>query len=205
VWVAVARNLNKSRIALSRVMIVVLLLIVFFTDSLIPLESGAHEFFDIIGTILVSVCALGRLYTTAYLGGFKNDTLITYGPFSAVRNPLYFFSLVGFIGVALMTNHIFVMLAIPVGFILLYTFLIRREERFLLGKFGEEYRAYMASTPRLIPSFRNYHFPAVIQMNPKFLDKGFKDAIWWFAAFPLVELAEFIQEQGFIQPGILLP
>ncbi|HEY8189261.1 MAG TPA: isoprenylcysteine carboxylmethyltransferase family protein [Micavibrio sp.] len=200
-----AKNLNKSRIAMSRIMMAALLLIVFFTDSLIPLESGAHEFFDILGTILVSVCALGRLYTTAYLGGFKNDTLITYGPFSAVRNPLYFFSLIGFIGVAMMTNHIFVMLAIPIGFILLYTFLIRREERFLLGRFGEEYRAYMAATPRLIPSFRNYHFPDAIQMNPKYLDKGFKDAIWWFAAFPLVELAEFIQKQGLIHPPILLP
>lgn len=186
-------------------MVVILLLAVFLTDSLIPLESGWHEFFDVLGTILVSTCALGRLYTTAYLGGFKNDTLITHGPFSAVRNPLYFFSLLGFIGVALMTGHIVIMVGIPIGFVVLYVLLIRREEAFLLGKFGEDYKAYMRSTPRLIPSFRNYHTPESIQMNPKFLDRGFKDAIWWLAAFPLVELAEFIQKHDFIHALFLLP
>lgn len=200
-----AKQLNKSRIAISKLMIIGLLFVVFFTDSLIPIESGQHEVFDIIGTLLVAVCALGRLYTSAYLGGFKNDTLITHGPFSVVRNPLYFFSLVGFAGVALMTSHLVVMIGIPVGFIILYTFLIRREEVFLLQTFGEPYKAYMASVPRLIPAISKYRVPETIQTHTRFLDKAFKDAIWWFAAYPLVELAEFIQSQGYIKPLVLIP
>lgn len=200
-----ARHLNKSRIALSKAMVVVLLLCVFFTDSLIPLESGAHEFFDLTGTILVAICALGRLYTSAYLGGFKNDTLITHGPFSVVRNPLYFFSLVGFTGIAFMTNHIVVMVAIPLGFILLYTQLIRREEAHLASIFGQPYEDYRNKVNRLIPDIRQYDVPETIQMHTKFLDKAFKDAIWWFAAFPLVECAEYVQQQGSIHGIFMLP
>lgn len=200
-----AKQLNKSRIAISKLMIVGLLFVVFFTDSLIPIQSEQHELFDIVGTLLVAICALGRLYTSAYLGGFKNDTLITHGPFSVVRNPLYFFSLVGFAGVALMTSHLVVMIGIPVGFIVLYMFLIRREESFLLQTFGAPYKAYMQSVPRLIPAMSKYRVPETIQMHTRFLDKAFKDAIWWFAAYPLVELAEFIQAQGYIKPLILIP
>ncbi|MBU0800435.1 MAG: isoprenylcysteine carboxylmethyltransferase family protein [Alphaproteobacteria bacterium] len=200
-----AKKLNKSRIALSRVMILMLLVVVFLTDSLIPMESGAHEVLDICGIVLISICALGRLYTTVFLGGFKNDMLVDYGPYSMVRNPLYFFSLLGFTGVALMSGHLVVMVGIPLGFIVLYNFLIRREEVFLRSHFGEPYEAYMRRVPRLFPAPNKYHVPDTVLCHPKFINKGFKDAVWWFAAFPLVELAEFVQEQGYIKPLIFLP
>ncbi len=200
-----ARQLNKSRMAVSRLIVVGVVLLVLFTYALIPVESAWHEFFDVLGIMLVSLCALGRLYTSAYLGGFKNDVLVTHGPFSVVRNPLYFFSLLGFTGVAFMTNHVFLMVAVPLGFILLYTALIKREENFLKDKFGAAYDDYMNRVPRLCPRLRGFHVPDQVILNTRFLDKAFKDALWWFAAFPLVEFVEFIQDAGWLRAFFLLP
>lgn len=190
---------------ISKIMIIFLLVAVFFTDALFPFESGIHEALDIVGILMVFLCALGRVYTTAYLGGFKNDVLINYGPFSVVRNPLYFFSLIGFTGVAVMTTHLLVIVVMPVAFLCLYIALIKREEAFLLEKFGDDYRDYMKSVPRLVPRMKHYQAPDTIQMSPKHLNKAFTDAIWWIMAFPLVEVAEFIQGNGWIKPLVVIP
>jgi protein-S-isoprenylcysteine O-methyltransferase Ste14 len=200
-----AKNLNKSRIRDSKIIVVLALLIVFLTKALIPSTSEMHEVIEYLGYFLVAICALGRVYSTAFLGGHKNQTLITYGAFSVVRNPLYFFSLLGMTGVALISGYITIMVVLPVFFIALYHFLITREEVFLVEEFGEEYKAYMGAVPRLLPRLSLYKAPELVEVNPKFLAKSFKDAIWWFAAFPLLEFAEYLQHSEVIRPFVTLP
>ncbi|MCD8497838.1 MAG: isoprenylcysteine carboxylmethyltransferase family protein [Alphaproteobacteria bacterium] len=178
---------------------------VFLTGALIQTESPLHETLDMMGIVFVAICALGRLYTTAYLGGSKNETLITEGPFSVVRNPLYVFSWIGFTGIALMTTHLVFIIAVPVFFAVLYTFLVRREEAFLHEKFGQAYKAYTQSVPRFIPNFANYRNPDDIKVNTSLFMNGALDAIWWFAAFPLVEFAEYVQEQGWLPALFVMP
>lgn len=200
-----ARKLNKSRIRDSKVLIVLALGAAFLTKALIGYETVLHEVIEFTGYFLIAICAMGRLYSTAFLGGFKNDKLITHGAFSIVRNPLYFFSLIGMTGIAFISAHIVVMIVLPVAFVVMYHFLIRREEAFLLEAFGKEYEAYMRSTPRLIPNFRLYNAPEKVEVVPKFLNKAFFDAIWWFAAFPLYEAAEILHEKGILEPLFMLP
>ncbi len=200
-----AKSLNKSRMQQSKIFVIAAFIIVFFTKTLIPYETELHETLEFIGYLLIAVCAMGRLYSTAFLGGHKNDTLITYGAFSVVRNPLYFFSLIGMTGIALISTHILIIILMPIFFIVLYHFLIKREEEFLLQKFGTPYADYMKSTPRLIPNLKLYSAPERIETVPKYLNKAFKDAIWWFAAFPIFEFAEYLQESGIVKPLFLLP
>ena len=44
------------------------------------------------GVILILVCIVGRTWCTLYIGGNKKRELITAGPYSVVRNPLYVFT-----------------------------------------------------------------------------------------------------------------
>lgn len=200
-----AKNLNKSRMRQSKIVVILAFVLAFFTKALIPYESSIHEFTDFLGYFLISVCALGRLYSTAFLGGHKNESLITYGAFSVVRNPLYFFSLLGMTGVSFISGHILIMVAVPIVFVVMYHFLIQREEAFLMEAFGQVYKDYMVSTPRLVPNLKLYNAPESIEVVPKYLSKAFKDAIWWFAAFPLFEFAEYLQESGLVPSLFVLP
>ena len=157
-----------------------------------------HAAVEYVGYFLVAACVLGRVYCSAFIGGYKNARLITYGPFSVTRNPLYLFSLIGVLGLALTSGHLLVAVVLLGVFALMYRFLILREERFLLAQLGPEYRAYMERTPRLIPKFSLYDCPDEITVRPQFIAKACLDAIWWFVAFPVFELIEYLQEAGII-------
>lgn len=200
-----AKDLNKTRIRDSKIALLVTVLIVLFTRAFFEVDGTPHEILDYSGYFLVAVCALGRLYSTAFLGGFKNETLITYGAFSVVRNPLYFFSLIGITGIAFLSTHIVVIVGLPVFFIALYHALISREEKFLEEQFGDDYRAYKKRVPRLLPNLCKYQAPDSIEVVPQYLNNAFKDAIWWFLPFPVFELVEYLQEVGFIKQFILIP
>jgi steroid 5-alpha reductase family enzyme len=103
-----------------------------------------------------------------------------------MRNPLYFFSFVGVCGVALATAQIVLMVAVPILFLLLMHRLMQREEAFLQEKFGADYQAYCAKTPRFVPRLSLYQAPDTLEMCPKYLLNALKDAVWWFTALPLL-------------------
>ncbi len=193
-----AKALNKNRILSSKIALISTVIIVIFSRQYWPEESAYHEVFEIIGVTLVSICAMGRIYATAFLGGFKNEVLVTHGIYSLLRNPLYFFTLIGIIGISLISNHISVMIGLPLFFGVLYSGLINREQKFLEEKFGDEFLNYKKNVYALIPNFANYHAPSSIEVNPKFITRAFVDAIWWLSALPIIEFAEYLQYEHIV-------
>lgn len=193
-----AVKLNKSRLRDTKFLIFLTVFAGFVAKHAIPHHSFMHGAFDILGYFLIAACALGRVYSTAFIGGVKNTQLIDHGPYSLCRNPLYFFSLLGAAGIGFMSNYIVTFAIIFFGFLIIYHFLIAREEAFLLEKFGTEYANYQKRVPRLLPSFKHYKCPAELPFEPKFLTKAVFDAIWWFLPLPLFELAEYLQDHGML-------
>jgi protein-S-isoprenylcysteine O-methyltransferase Ste14 len=79
--------------------------------------------------------------------------LITTGPYSHIRHPLYLTYLVFNFITTLIAANWFFFLVILFGLVSLYP-RIQAEERMLLEEFGEAYRRYMQRTGRLIPKIR---------------------------------------------------
>ena len=196
-----AKNLNKKRMQYSWLSVMICILVIIFSRPLFPYDMPFHEVMEFVGYFLVALCALGRVYCSAFLGGFKNKKLVTYGPFSVVRNPLYSFSLMGILGLSLVSGHLLLVAFLFTFFMVMYHYLIRREEAFLETEFGAEYQAYKSRVPRLLPRFSLYDCPEEITMKPRFVTNAYFDAIWWFVAFPAFEFIEYLQESGFI-PGL---
>jgi protein-S-isoprenylcysteine O-methyltransferase Ste14 len=86
----------------------------------------------------------------------KNKQLATCGPYALTRNPLYVGSFVMGIGVTVMTGSPVLMAAVAVLFPLVYGGLVRKEEKYLLGVYGEDFLDYCARVPRFIPSLENW-------------------------------------------------
>lgn len=200
-----AKDLNKSRMRDTRILMVLVILSAFFTKGLFTPGSIPHEILRWSGFILITACALGRIYASTFIGGLKNEKLVTIGPYSMCRNPLYFYSLLGAAGIGLMSARLLPFIIITAGFYLIYQQLIAREEGFLREKFGAEFDAFKAKVPALIPNPKLYTCPDELLFQPRYLNNAVWDAVWWFAALPLFELADWLHAQGLLPALITLP
>src|SRR4029453_14157849 len=78
--------------------IVLLLGILMFATTGSTGTNGTHEMIEWFGIFAILLCIFGRTWTSLYIGGRKNRALLTKGPYSVVRNPLYCFSILGAAG-----------------------------------------------------------------------------------------------------------
>lgn len=96
----------------------------------------------------------------------KDKQLATSGPYSHVRNPMYFgrfFVLLGLILMIQGSNPATIVAKVPmlvVGYVLIFTWYVRarvgREEGRLIKIFGDDYAHYCSEVPRFIPRLRPY-------------------------------------------------
>jgi protein-S-isoprenylcysteine O-methyltransferase Ste14 len=68
--------------------------------------------------------------------------LVTVGPYRYSRNPMYVGMTLLYLGTAVWQNTVWPLLALPVVLWVVQVGVVRREERYLEGLFGEDYRAY---------------------------------------------------------------
>jgi len=93
---------------------------------------------------------LGRLWSmTLELRG--EHKLVTYGVYKSLRHPMYSAFWLWAVSQAFLLPNWVAGLAGLVGFGVLFFARVSREERMMVEKFGDEYRAYMARTRRIIP------------------------------------------------------
>ena len=94
--------------------------------------------------------ALGDLWSIS-LQLKREHRLVTDGVYGVVRHPMYSGFWLVAISQALLLPNWFAGLAGLVGFGLLYFIRIGAEERMMIERFGDEYRAYSSRTRRVIP------------------------------------------------------
>lgn len=198
--------LINRRLAASRIVVVLLLAYVVVTGSpLLPRTLLEHEFMhELISLLLVIIGASGRVWASLYLGGRKNATLVQDGPYSLCRNPLYFFSAVGALGIAIQSHRLLVVLVLLLFLLVVYTRTIRAEERRLAAAFGETFERYRASTPRFFPRFGRYRSDPAITVYPHHVLKALIGVAWWMLAWYALGTIERLQLLGTIVPRVYL-
>ena len=199
-----ARDINRTRMRDTRILVSIVLLAGIFTSPVMREWSFACEVIRLTGYVLLIACMVGRIYSTAFIGGIKNKKLVTFGPYSMCRNPLYFYSLLGAAGLGLMSCQLITLTIVFGGFLFVYTKLIKREETFLSEKFGDEFTVFKAATPRLIPDIKKYVCPDKLVFQPKYLTMAVRDSIWWLVPPPLFEMIHSLHNAGIIKPIFFL-
>lgn len=163
------------------------------------------EIFEGLGITFLVLCLIGRGWTSVYIAGRKSHELVTIGPYSVVRNPLYVFSFFGLVGVGLLSEMMTVLFLSIGVFALYYWFFIRREERRLTGIHGKKYIDYMQAVPRWFPKFSNWRDAETLEIRPRVLLRQFRDTSLFFLAFLFFELCEYFREIGYLIPLIYVP
>ena len=149
-----------------------------------------------VGCFLVGLGAVGRIWCAQYIAGYKSERLIDKGPYSLCRNPLYFFSFLGAVGVGCCTESVTLALGVAAAFVLAYPGVILSEEKDLLARFGDDYRRYMAAVPRFVPRLSLFAEPREYVVTPRVFRREVFDAVWFVWLVGLLELLEALGESG---------
>ena len=136
----------------------ILLLVGAGVDYLWPVGLGVPAAFEVVG---IAIVLLGIAVAILVNGDFKRKGtaiepwkptthLVTSGVYAWSRNPIY----IGFClfngGIGISSNSLWIFISFVPAAVLLYFFVIVREEAYLEKKFGDEYLAYKKKVRRWI-------------------------------------------------------
>jgi len=189
----------KHRIGASRVLVALLLVLIAVTGSFWHTHRPVlGDSLVALGLILATVGGIGRLWCNLYIVGYKNASLLTIGPYSMTRNPLYFFSSIGGVGVGLATGTFSFAIAIAGLFALTYPSVILSEEERQRSIHGQAWEDYVAAVPRFFPRFSQLTEPADYMAHPLLFRRHLLDAVWFTWAAALMILISELREVGIV-------
>jgi protein-S-isoprenylcysteine O-methyltransferase Ste14 len=184
---------------ITRLLLVVLFFICLFSNSVLEKNwSWICESLDLIGSFLLGIGVIGRVWCLVYISGHKNDRVVREGPYSMCRNPLYFFSFVAALGIACATEMVVMPLMVVVFFASYYPRTIKEEEIRLLKKHPSEYRDYMRTVPSFFPRWSLLQEMDNYSMNPKIFRKQLAGAVGFIWFFGIVHATESLHELGWV-------
>lgn len=136
-----------------------------------------------------------RFWSTLYIGGRKGDVLVSEGPYSACRNPLYLgtFLLALSAGLFLHSITFCAGAAIMIAGYALIT--VPSEERFLMRVFSDAYGGYARSVPRFLPKVSLFHTPRYIEVDLKALHREASKAVGWLLMPLIAEIISALRIQ----------
>ena len=121
----------------------------------------------VMGVPFIVVGEFLRVWAVGYAGASTRATtlgaardLVTTGPYSYVRNPLYLGNFLLSLGVCLVASVYWLVAVLVVGYFFQYLPIIAVEEAYLLESCGVVYQTYQERVPRFIPQFRSYPDPS---------------------------------------------
>ena len=93
---------------------------------------------------------LGRSFHS-FIVTKEDHVLVETGPYRYIRHPIYLAYLLDYVGGGLLAGN-WVLTVVPiVAYAVLVVLRLGQEERVMISKFGDAYKAYMARTGRLVP------------------------------------------------------
>ena len=165
----------------------------FLSQQYYPEDSAIEFSLEASGMVLLGAAALGRVWSAVFVSGRKSQELITDGPYSMTRNPLYFFSFLGFLGAGLMFQSFIITAALAAVFFLTHWPTILKEEIKLRGIFGERYDDYCMSVPRFFPRPWLYSSRATAEFCPRVFTKAVFESMLMLSVIPLADGLEHLR------------
>lgn len=160
-------------------------------------DSATGRILFAVGAVLTIAGATGRTWCLLTIAGRKGHSLMTDGPYSICRNPLYLFSLIGSVGVGLATRTVSVPGLAFVAFLIYYVGVIRSEQRRLREVHGDAFATYMSEVNALFPSFRSYRpLQKTEEVHVRPFLRGLMDNGWFFVAFVGLQVLSELREHG---------
>jgi hypothetical protein len=114
------------------------------------------------------------------------------------RNPLYFFSILGALGIGFASETLLIPLLIFIAFVIYYPSVIRSEEAGMMKLHKNEFAMYMQKVPCFFPKLSLLNEPEEYIVRPKVLKRHIFDALWFIWIIGILEVIEVLHEPNII-------
>ncbi len=159
-WIGVILSIGILGMITTVVLYLIALYVIplpFILDFQLPLPSIIRWIGVLTGFISIPFLiwihrTLGK-YFAAQLELKEKHKLITVGPYSRVRHPMYTVFILFTSSMALITVNLLIVI-FCLAVVLSFPFIARKEEAMLTRLFGDEYRQYLGRTGRFFPRLR---------------------------------------------------
>ena len=186
---------EKLRIRISQIFAGLLVVLICISSSLWEDKTPfVTTVLFLLGAFLVGIASLGRLWCSVYIAGYKTDHLVTQGPYSMCRNPLYFFSLLGALGVGLTSETLLIPFVILIAFVLYYPLVIKSEEAKLIKLHKSEFEIYLKDVPKFFPKMSLLNEPEEYTVKPIVFKRHIFHALWFIWFVGIIEIIEEFHE-----------
>jgi protein-S-isoprenylcysteine O-methyltransferase Ste14 len=200
------QRVQKTRKSWLRGLLGLTLVLAVFVDSYwYPRAPVLYHAIEWMGVVLISTCIAGRTWCSLYIGGRKKRELVTAGPYSLVRNPLYVFTLIGSVGLGAQSGSLVIAAWFGLVAFVIFRGVVRSEERFLAREFPAEFRAYALRVPRFWPRFAAWQDIDELTIKPELMLRTFGQASLFLISIPAADILETLQRHGVIPVLMLLP
>lgn len=175
------------------------------SQSITGVDSELHEVVEAVGLAAIVFAIVGRAWCSLYIGGRKTAEIVSRGPYSITRNPLYVFSFFGAFGVGAQTGSLTLALLFMLASYAVFRLTVQREEAWLEGAFGSQYTDYLDRTPRFVPNFKLWRDEDELSIRPAFFLLTIRDGLVFLLAVPLFEGIDMAQAEGWLRVFARLP
>ena len=146
-----------------------------------------------------------RFWATLYVGGRKTREVVSDGPYSVVRHPLYLGTALLLLSVTAFLKSETCLIGVLLAMSAYRLLTVPAEEEELRQLLGAEYEAYAARTPRLLPRLRGFHSPTFVSVKVKSLSIEVRRAVVWLG-FPFaLEAVNRLRETAWWPHPLRLP
>lgn len=160
---------------------------------------------QLFGLACIACAALGRVWASVFIAGYKDTLLVRSGPYAMLRHPLYALSLLAMLGVGLTSRSVTLTAALLVVFAAIYTRAAREEDRFLRSAHGDAFDRYAREVNAFLPHWSAHALPEAIEVRPRVLWKAFLDAGTLLGYWTLLILADALQRAALTPTWMALP
>ncbi len=160
------RKIARMPLRQMRGTLLVLLLFVFLAFRSPGLSPSPLAWLQLAGFLMIGLSIFIRTLSSVYLAGYKNHQLVTRGPYSLSRNPLYVGWLAGAFGAGLAVGSPVLAIVLTAAVFLIHDKAILREEKRLSAEFPQAWQEYAASTPRWLGTSFGSNWRLANPVNP---------------------------------------
>ncbi len=181
------------------------LVLVMISEPVIQRGTWLDLSIGILGWVSFLAGVATRFWATLYIGGRKGQLVVSDGPYSLCRNPLYVGSFFLASSAALFLESLTFAACIAFISVVYILSAVPAEERFLSEKYGEDFRRYCDQVPRYLPRWRLFRTPDSIEVKVKGLRNECRRAATWICLPVLAQIASHLRWESWWPRLLRLP